>query len=437
MSDDRKKQDSSSDGEANGAEAEADRRRLEEIDQRLNELGVADHAGESDSAARERLAAVDRRLAELDKERLEQVEQRLDDYDRLEASYPEKAAALDERAQRGAEEISKLRAQQAELEEARRAPPARQLSLEIEQQLARDEQQNEVEKILIATENKMGPHKPTIANDITMPLATVPFVSVHAGFPTVEAPWPAYSPPGEVLGKNKLTGKKLKKVLHRRKGVVLQGHDVGPILHAVITLPPPLALALSAATTALASRKCMFGAAKIVLEQTAPIGSCTLTNWPPTPMLFCFDPVPMPLACAPTSHWNTIRFPMTGMDYLFGWAEIGVDMILSALISELGSSYGPVEGVLFGAAMGYPKDAVKSDIMVLAALHFGEAERRVETTPVRGPGKTFEKTADGHLREVDVPADDPSVRYSRELHNWGDVVPAAPMPDFENWGESI
>jgi hypothetical protein len=372
--------------------------------------------------------------------RIDAIDENLLEMDRAEQQAVQAAQA--ERAAFDAREAA-LEAERAELEaqlEALSDPSNEQLGKAIARKLDEaakrtEAVQAEIVQACVDVENKMGAHKPATANNLSLTLGGPPCVGVHSGFPAAESPWPAFSPPGELLGKHKLTGKKHKRVLHHRQGVVLQGHDIGPLLHVVFAVEPIASAALSALATAFASRKCMFGAAKIVLETTAPLGSCTLTNWPPTPMLYCFDPVPMPFGCAPQSHLNTIRFPMSGMDYLFGWVEIGVDIALSAITSAIQSAASPsptpdmsvLEKVdpQMDLLMGTPKAQVKSAVMVAVLYGAGESGRRVDATYLDAgfvsASVTVEKTDDG-IRIVESSPDDPDVSYSMSLSTWGDVI---------------
>jgi hypothetical protein len=223
-------------------------------------------------------------------------------------------------------------------------------------------------QVVIGLENAMGPHVATITNDLTVS-GGLASMSVHQGlapYPAYEQHFPAANPVAGWMGKHKLSGMGPKRTLHKGRQITLQGHDLRLIPHAVFAATPPEAGALLAKCTFLASRKCVFGAAKIRVDGTAPIGSCTLLNWPPTPMVFCADPVSLPLGDAPTSHFNSVRFHMSMLDYIMGWIEIGVDMIVDAAahaitsggpeptdwVAEFYESFNPAEGVA--------KDAVKN-----------------------------------------------------------------------------
>jgi hypothetical protein len=191
---------------------------------------------------------------------------------------------------------------------------------------------------ILHLEVTMGPHKPTISTDLTVS-GGLGSMSVHQGlapYPTYELHLTACNPIDGWMGKRKLSAAGAKRTLHKHRPIVLQGHDVRLIPHMVIA-PIPECDALIVKCTFLASRKCMFGAAKIVIDQTAPLGSCTLLNWPPTPMVFCADPLSLPLGDAPTSHFNTVRFHMSMLDYVMAWVEIGVDMIVDAALEAASS----------------------------------------------------------------------------------------------------
>ena len=313
--------------------------------------------------------------------------------------------------------------------------------------------------VLAAAEDAAGPHKPSIATDWTVALTPIPNASLHDSFPAVESPCPTFTPAGASLGKHKLTGTKMRKVLHLKKPIVMQGHDVGPIIHVVLAPDPAGATALSILRTAFASRKCMFGAGRIALEKGGVLGSCTLTNWPPTPMLYCFDPVPLPMACTPQSHLNTISFSMTWKDYLLGATLIAIDMVVSFAFSAFSSAVfggGPVSDNLKGteAAKAATMKAVQ-EALGGAYLERGQSTvtQCLETLPIAllaEPGHehevtwldlhvwsfstTYERGEGGEMREVvrdkdgsapapnDPDADDPLARYSYNPATWGDVL---------------
>jgi hypothetical protein len=261
------------------------------------------------------------------------------------------------------------------------------LALEVAAQKRRARVLESIEEVLEAVEMEAGPHKATVANDWTFPITVPPFSSIHDGFPSADLPSPAYTPVGRMLGKHKITGTKMRKVLHRMKGIVMQRHDVGPIIHVVIAPPPPVGAALSTLRTTMASRRCMFGAQKVMLEKGGPIGSCTLTNWPPTPMLFCGDPIPLPFACAPSSHWNTVSFSMSWNDYLLGASMIAIDIAVSFLFSKItfGKHAGEKGEVALRAAMestlmATPKAALTSAAETGAVMNLGAEGQQSDFT---------------------------------------------------------
>ena len=293
-----------------------------------------------------------------------------------------------------------------------------------------------------------SPHKPTISSDWTAVLLPIPNASLHDGFGALDLPRPAYSLIGDAIGKNKLTGKAVKKITHKRRAIVMQGHDVGPpTVHAVFAPPPPLGVALSLLRTAKASRKCMFGAQNITLEKAGVLGSCTLTNWPPTPLLFCADPVPLPLACAPQSHFSTISFGMSWKDYALGYTLIAVDMLVSLAFSKmnlvdtegLDAASGAAVGAVEGLIMGSPQATVTSLWEMAAYSLLAEPGHEHEIVWLELPGvasasTSLEKTDDTRWmqyqseerreeREKDVSyKDDPNARYGHHPLGWGEVL---------------
>jgi hypothetical protein len=229
-------------------------------------------------------------------------------------------------------------------------------------------------------------------------------------------------------------------------------------------------VALSLLATASASRKCMFGAQKIKLEKAGVLGSCTLTNWPPTPMLFCADPVPIPLACTPQAHLNKISFGMSWKDYALGFTLIAIDMVVSYAFSKIepGGKAGEGEGGDAKPKSAEQKEAADKD-KALEALHdrvsdnpqarLGGAQETVTAVletiaysafaepgqeheivwldvPGVGPISTeLEKTDDGfwmkpqskerkeELEKKDSYRDDPDARYGKGIFSgWGEVL---------------
>lgn len=289
------------------------------------------------------------------------------------------------------------------------------------------------QRLLEAAERAMGPHVVTLASDFTFVLLPSPSLTMHVAFPAAESPVPMDWEGGEMVGKHKLTGKGMARTLHRGKGIAMLDHDCGPaIVHIVLASVPITIASLSTLATMFSSRKCMFGAAKVLLERKGNVGACTLTNIPPTPMLVCSDPVPLPGVCAPQSHSNTLRFKMTWADYVLGLLAIGTEQVISIIASKVagfvfgGGKQAAAEGVRKAVAQALsPTEAVVDFVggsvamlpvksVLISALKLGEVAvlgepaQRTSLTPVDvqfwSYSIEFEKTENG--LEI-VPTDDP------------------------------
>lgn len=145
----------------------------------------------------------------------------------------------------------------------------------------------------------MSKHVVSVANDLTVVAPTMHMGVVIPGpLPTVEVPAIFDMPGARAIGKRRLADR----VRHRGQAIVQLGHDLGPGLAHVCVPPDPLA---SAKHTAASSRRVVHGATR-VLAQGLPVGACTLSWLPPTPMVACSEPVDLPLCDAPTSHFNSV-----------------------------------------------------------------------------------------------------------------------------------
>lgn len=178
------------------------------------------------------------------------------------------------------------------------------------------------------------------------PVTISPDISLHAiimsphnylsGSTGVYTPGPAgldaeaaanmWWPPGALFNKAKFT----KTVKHRNLTIMLEDHDLGPLLLHVPLIPIPDNVLSVALHTIKSSRKTMFSAGE-VQANGAPIGCVTL--WPPTPMLTCGNPVPAPYAISPTNFTNTVRVGLSGWDLAAGWVAIAVEAIRTIIRS--------------------------------------------------------------------------------------------------------
>lgn len=138
----------------------------------------------------------------------------------------------------------------------------------------------------------------------------------------IEVPVNAWWPPG-VLLKHKFTDN----VLHAGMKICLDGHDCGWLIPHVQVTPAINNILTLMLHIPLSSRKANFSAATVVMNGK-PVACMTMIAWPPTPMTYCADPINMPLADAPTSHFNTVEVGVTLGDWLIGAFGIAANMIL-------------------------------------------------------------------------------------------------------------
>jgi hypothetical protein len=204
------------------------------------------------------------------------------------------------------------------------------------------------------------------ATDIAWPM--VISMTVHETLlagpatPTLEAPAPMFWPPGFALGCNKMTTR----VVHRKKTLAQQGHDIGVALPHVSVPPDPL----NVVATALSGRKVNFGSTKVLLEKQ-PAGAGMLTAWPPTPMTACSVPFGLPTGCAPFARLNTVVFGMSQSDYVLGWADIAATIVVGMVAGAAGKAVEAEFGKLGGhlvegatkAALTYAAGYVRSKLV--------------------------------------------------------------------------
>ncbi len=207
--------------------------------------------------------------------------------------------------------------------------------------------------------------KVTIQRDICLPLI-VPLTATHDFIPlppfppippplpgmplslaacAIEAPVNAWWPPGAALGSHKFTST----VFHNGMQICLHGHDCGKFIPHLQILPAFNNM-LTFLHIPFSSRKANFSASTVLMNG-APTACMTLIAWPPTPMTYCANPMGMPLADAPTSHFNTVEVRMTLADWLAGAFAIAASMIIDHLLGKGGTRS-------FGQAAG--KDIAKS-----------------------------------------------------------------------------
>ena len=131
-------------------------------------------------------------------------------------------------------------------------------------------------------------------------------------------------PPGYGLGQNKLTSD----VKHKGLTIVQDGHDCGYLIpHVQMTLTA--ANALTPIQIAFSNKKDMF-AASTVLMNKLPTATCC----PPMMMLYCANPVSLPIAFNATGWGNSVFVGVTWGDIVAGVVAIGPEIILECRIAR-------------------------------------------------------------------------------------------------------
>ena len=190
--------------------------------------------------------------------------------------------------------------------------------------------------------------KVTIQRDICLPLI-IPLTATHDFIPlppfppippplpgmplslaacALELPVPAWWPPGAALGSHSFTST----VFHNGMQICLDGHDCGKFIPHLQIMPAFNNL-LTFIHIPFSSRSANFCASTVMMNGT-PTACMTLIAWPPTPMTYCANPMSMPLADAPTSHFNTVEVRMTFADWLAGAFAIALSMLIDRLMSR-------------------------------------------------------------------------------------------------------
>jgi hypothetical protein len=59
---------------------------------------------------------------------------------------------------------------------------------------------------------------------------------------------------------------------------------------------------------------------------------CVMVAWPPSPMVYCANPMSPPLADAVTSYLNTVKVGMTLADWLIGAVSIAASMLIDKFL---------------------------------------------------------------------------------------------------------
>jgi hypothetical protein len=156
------------------------------------------------------------------------------------------------------------------------------------------------------------------------PLPAVPLALTACA---IESPVNMMWPPGMALGSNKFTTT----VVHQGMGIALDGHDCGCLIPHVQVAPAPNNM-LTLLHIGFSSRKSMFVASTVVMNGKSP-ACCVMVAWPPSPMVYCADPMSPPLADAVTSYLNSVQVGMTLADWLIGALSIAASMIIDKIFS--------------------------------------------------------------------------------------------------------
>ncbi|HEY0138736.1 MAG TPA: hypothetical protein VGB85_31845 [Nannocystis sp.] len=200
--------------------------------------------------------------------------------------------------------------------------------------------------------------KVTIQRDICLPLI-IPLTATHNFIPlppfppippplpamplslaacAIEAPVNAWWPPGGAFGSHKFTST----VFHNGMQICLDGHDCGKFIPHLQVMPAPNNM-LTFIHIPFSSRKANFSSASVLMNGS-PTACMTMIAWPPTPMTYCAEPLSMPLADAPTSHFNTVEVRMSLADWLAGALNIAVGMMLEWVTRTSSKDFGKAAG---------------------------------------------------------------------------------------------
>lgn len=161
------------------------------------------------------------------------------------------------------------------------------------------------------------------------PLPAAPLTLAACAF---EIPATMFWPPGNLFGKNKLTST----VKHNNCTITLDGHDCGVMIPHVQMAPAPNNM-MTAIHIPFSSRKSMFCASTVVMNGKS-VACNTLIGLPPTPMMYCADPISMPLASGDTSHLNSVS---VGMNFFWDWVIGAATIAASMLIDRYLDSKSP------------------------------------------------------------------------------------------------
>jgi len=192
--------------------------------------------------------------------------------------------------------------------------------------------------------------KVSISNDMAVIVLTTPTCSLHpfAPMPPVppvppptptgiafEIPCTVYWPPGELMGKNKLTTT----VKHLGLSIAQEGHDCGPMIVHVQIVPASNNM-LTPLQVLTSKRKANFSSGEIKANGS-PIANCMLTMLPPTPMTSCGSPVAIPGTDTPTAHMNSLLVGIHPVDLIAGWVEVALTLLVEIAQAMGGGGVSP------------------------------------------------------------------------------------------------
>jgi hypothetical protein len=218
----------------------------------------------------------------------------------------------------------------------------------------------------------------SVQNDLCLNLLPIPLFAPHnyiplPPFPPVpppmtgtvaachafEIPVTAWWPPGYALGGAAFTTT----VFHKMMQICLEGHDCGKfIVHVQGSPAPNNTLTLIHIPTS--KRAANFSSSTVKLNGKG-VAAMTMISWPPCPMTYCAEPLSLPLADAPTSHLNTVKFGVTLADWIFGAIAIAADMIIEWAFMKAGG--GPQKDLLKKAEEMALKSQVGKSVFQLVA----------------------------------------------------------------------
>ncbi|HUN80810.1 MAG TPA: hypothetical protein VMV81_04795 [Phycisphaerae bacterium] len=151
----------------------------------------------------------------------------------------------------------------------------------------------------------------------------------------IESPTNMWWPPGMAMGSNKFTST----VFHQGMGIAQDGHDCGALIPHLQVAPAPNNMLTPLVHIPFSSRKSMFVASTVAMDGKSP-ACCTMFGLPPSPMVYCANPMSPPLADAVTSYLNTVTVGMTLADFLIGAVTIAASMLIDKYMSPDGLTPG-------------------------------------------------------------------------------------------------